>query len=443
MYDLIPLILDTEKAKIRSEIKDKHVSVIYDGTTRLSEVLAVVLCYLDGWEIKQRLVRLEMLTKSMSGEKVARELINNLSMTYSIKSDLVVAAMRDGASVNEAAMRVVKIVYPNTLDVRCFSHTLDLVGNKFQTSVLSEFSTAWISLFSHSAKTKALWKEQTGKAMAYLSKTRWWSRWEIYNQLLVQLADIKPFLESNAEVGPSIRPKLLGMISDNQTLARLKMELTTIVDVGEKFVKSTYNLEGDGPLVLKCFEEIETLQISLQTGHNPNMQAIARTLGPGNPSIQQQWIQYGMNCVNGGIKYFQDKFSNDSRPPLNAFKAARLFSPSKVNDMQPLAADVDLLKCITVLNKDLTIAALEEELQAYVARTIDVSALINELEWFKKYERDIPSWASAFKQVVLIQPSSAAAERVFSLLNASFSTKQTCSLEDYVECSIMLQYNNR
>ncbi len=41
------------------------------------------------------------------------------------------------------------------------------------------------------------------------------------------------------------------------------------------------------------------------------------------------------------------------------------------------------------------------------------------------------------------QPASGAAERVFSLLNSSFGERQEMALEDYIEASIMLQYNNR
>ena len=142
MYDIIPFILSMEKAKIRSEIQDKHVSIVYDGTSRFGEVSAVIIRYVDDWEVKQRLVRLEMLTKSMSGDEVARELIDILSVTYGIRSHLLVALMRDGASVNEAAMRVLKVVYPNVLDIRCFSHTLDLVEEKFKYPTLVDFSTS-------------------------------------------------------------------------------------------------------------------------------------------------------------------------------------------------------------------------------------------------------------------------------------------------------------
>ena len=41
---------------------------------------------------------------------------------------------------------------------------------------------------------------------------------------------------------------------------------------------------------------------------------------------------------------------------------------------------------------------------------------------------------------LLVQPSSAAAERVFSILQR-FTAQQQSSLEDYLELSVMLQYH--
>ena len=40
-----------------------------------------------------------------------------------------------------------------------------------------------------------------------------------------------------------------------------------------------------------------------------------------------------------------------------------------------------------------------------------------------------------------MQPSSASAERVFSLL-ATLSAQQEAVLEDYIEASVMVRYNN-
>ena len=58
------------------------------------------------------------------------------------------------------------------------------------------------------------------------------------------------------------------------------------------------------------------------------------------------------------------------------------------------------------------------------------------------HQNELPAWAEACKLVLLVQPS-AAAERVFSLLESSFSFKQNTSLQDYISLSVMLQYNNK
>ena len=47
------------------------------------------------------------------------------------------------------------------------------------------------------------------------------------------------------------------------------------------------------------------------------------------------------------------------------------------------------------------------------------------------------------EEIFLVQPSTGAAERVFSILNAFFGHQQNHALQDYLECSIMAQYNKQ
>jgi len=42
MSDLLLFILDQEKEKLKNEIADKPLSIIFDGTSRLGELLAIV-----------------------------------------------------------------------------------------------------------------------------------------------------------------------------------------------------------------------------------------------------------------------------------------------------------------------------------------------------------------------------------------------------------------
>ena len=306
MSDHIPFILKEEQATIRIELTGKHISNIFDGTTRLGEARAVIVRFVnEGWSLEQRLIKVQMLSKSMKGEEIARELIHLLSTEYSIGSSYLVATMRNRASVNDAAMRTLTIVYPYLLDVGCFSHTLDLVGEHFHTPTLSEFGMLWVSLFAHSPKVRMLWKDQTSISMPSYSPTRWWSRWELYKQVMAQFGDLEQFLKRNDDVAPATRTKLLSFFSEPSKKANLQIELAAIVDYVEPFVKATYTLEGDGPLALECYEIIECLSTSVELAHAPNVEAVAQTVSRGSYTTKQKLLNHAKACVQPAHSYYR------------------------------------------------------------------------------------------------------------------------------------------
>ena len=95
------------------------------------------------------------------------------------------------------------------------------------------------------------------------------------------------------------------------------------------------------------------------------------------------------------------------------------------------------------MNTDACIDGLQRELPTYIAAATDVNPDINVLTWWGIHEQEIPNWAKACKKILLIQPLSAASERVFSLLENSFQDSQAYAMQDYIEASIMLHYNQR
>jgi hypothetical protein len=64
-------------------------------------------------------------------------------------------------------------------------------------------------------------------------------------------------------------------------------------------------------------------------------------------------------------------------------------------------------------------------------------------DWWKEQSNagGMGAWCSAVQSIAVIQTSSAAAERVFSVLNNLFGDDQKSALEDYVEGALMLAYN--
>ena len=266
----------------------------------------------------------------MSGEEVARELITTLSIHYSVSSNSLLATMRDCASVNDVTLRTLKVIYPAFLDVGYFSHTLDLVGNKFCTHHLTDFSMAWVSLFSHSPKARLVWREQTGRSVTGYSPTRWWSRWEVMKQLLELFGDVEAFLTMHDQA-PATRHKLLQFLQDPQKKAFLEVELAIIVDAGMPFVQATYKLEGDGHLALECNEVKEMI---------PDCSAVdclsafpfldGATLG----NLKTELPKYIAAAEDVNLSYSPLEFWKVHEPSLSAWSAAA----KKVLLVQPSSA---------------------------------------------------------------------------------------------------------
>ena len=85
------------------------------------------------------------------------------------------------------------------------------------------------------------------------------------------------------------------------------------------------------------------------------------------------------------------------------------------------------------------ISNLKSELNTW--QQLKISILI--LMFFNGGREQIPQWLAVAQSILLVQPSSAASEHIFSLLSNLFSSQQACTLEDYIETSLMLQYNKR
>ena len=215
-----------------------------------------------------------------------------------------------------------------------------------------------------------------------------------------------------------------------------------MVIVTHKPSYNSYRLEGDGPIALECFEVVTMLEASIRNDHHPNITAVAWQLSAGNSVAMGQMLQYAGSCIKPGLQYFTTQLASSLSMPLAAFKAARLLNPQKVAEMLPTASDVDKLSSFPFVTSTI-LSNLKAELPSYVAKADGVNPNFCCLRWWKNNCTSLPHWSALARQILLVQPSSAAAERVFSLLANSFGDQQLNALQDYIETSIMLQYNKR
>ena len=323
--ELIPAVLEKEKDKLQEELKDvKEACVIFDGTARLGEALVIIIRFVqENFIPTQRLIRLEILAKSLKGEELAQRLMSCLAVDYKLGPSTVIGAVRDGASVNGAALRQLMFFYQKLFDVVCFSHTIDNVGSHFQFQILDLFSRYWIGMFSHSFNACLIWRERTGKSIRKFSNTRWWSKWEVINQVVDYFGYVEPFLRENEEICPANRQHLLEIFDDPQSLQELRMELAALVDAGVHFIKATYYLEGDGPLIFTCYEKLSAVSRAVAVDNYPNTLAVARESAGGNAALCNQLIARAKACIQPGLQFYQQKFSGQlcERSKLHVFAA--------------------------------------------------------------------------------------------------------------------------
>ena len=93
------------------------------------------------WNIIQRLVRIDVCSKSVNVNELAQVLNQCLSVDYRVRANSLLAAIREDTSVNQAALDSIAFIFPKTLKVVCFSYTLDNVGNHLVIPTLVEFGS--------------------------------------------------------------------------------------------------------------------------------------------------------------------------------------------------------------------------------------------------------------------------------------------------------------
>uniref|UniRef100_A0A1X7V8N5 HAT C-terminal dimerisation domain-containing protein n=1 Tax=Amphimedon queenslandica TaxID=400682 RepID=A0A1X7V8N5_AMPQE len=186
------------------------------------------------------------------------------------------------------------------------------------------------------------------------------------------------------------------------------------------FVQTTYKLESDNPIIaLECYELISSLTSTVDMAHYPHVQAVTRQMSASGTN------QDAKDVI---VNYAQAALSN------------KAFSPTKVRMIKLDIVMIETLSLFPFVN-DTTLSALKSEFSSYVAASEDVSSDLTQLEFQKAHADKLPSWGETAKKVLLLQPSSAAVERAFSVYKFTFSEQQLSSLEDYIEASMMPQYN--
>ncbi|HYB98980.1 MAG TPA: hAT transposon family protein [Candidatus Limnocylindrales bacterium] len=160
-------------------------------------------------------------------------------------------------------------------------------------------------------------------------------------------------------------------------------------------------------------------------------------------------IAHGKKCVLPALDYFNTVIFNVNSKRYAAtvllFKKLRIFRPVYAAERGGDAADdVAALRTAVPGADDAFVVRLKTELPGYLAAcdavTTDKAADL--LIFWRRHREDLPTWCEAFVRIALLQPSSAAAERVFSMLGAMLAARQGRLLADSMTASLTTRYND-
>jgi hypothetical protein len=159
MRQLIPLLHQRLLEQDAVILKDKLVTIIFDGTSYMGELLLVIVRYYHDGQFHQRLIRLRHSDVPLNAVSLAFVLHEALTR-LGLAGKNVIAFIKDAAEVNFAAVTALKD-HPDygmgrALSLFCYSHMFNRVGKKLQSDfkAADAFIKVWSSYFKKSMKVR-------------------------------------------------------------------------------------------------------------------------------------------------------------------------------------------------------------------------------------------------------------------------------------------------
>jgi hypothetical protein len=354
--------------------------------------------------------------------------------------------LRDRAAINSVAFSGLSVLYYVAEDLKCLSHTLCLVGEKFYGRTLSSFWSAWVQIYAVSKRARRIFSEKVGVAWKTYSATRWWSQYECMDLLMVNFQEIRGVLvalQNERLSGSSGCVTTCTNILDNPRYVKeLKVQLAAVIDAGKPFVEATHFLEGDGLLAFHTHEKVVICSRFAKDPHLPNLVSICRDLAGPDADEYQRLYNLGRVTVDNGLNYWTMVTEGELSPVIQIFKVAEFLRPSRFFLLNPSVDSLDDWNSLKIIKTNqISLQHLKDELPAYFAAAADIPDDSNLKLFWSLQQNQLPAFTSLFKHFCLLLPSSGAVERVFSLLKHFLDDSTDKALQDYIFLALLLKFN--
>lgn len=153
----------------------------------------------------------------------------------------------------------------------------------------------------------------------------------------------------------------------------------------------------------------------------------------------ENWRRWIQDRVMPARLYFS-KMIQKHAASFNMIQSAQYLLPWRLREMNPDVSTIRAAVRAFPYVTDSFAIACGGELNAYLSAAGGVATDCDIVEFWNSHRTDLPYWSALFTGVGLLQPSSAAAERVFSMVTSSFGSLLDAS-EEHMEAAIMTRAN--
>jgi hypothetical protein len=177
LRELISIVHKAHAAEVRAFLSGKLVALAVDAASRDGECFAITARTVNAETFVPEtcLIAVRMYAASFNGAQLAKEM-SKITFEMGIAPGDIVVAIRDRARYGKVAMDVLLPIWDNALDMECFAHTLNHVGEQLKHPNLDPLLQALSYMWSVSPKARSMWRQLTGRMPPTASETRWWSR---------------------------------------------------------------------------------------------------------------------------------------------------------------------------------------------------------------------------------------------------------------------------
>lgn len=342
---------------------------------------------------------------------------------------------------------------PGMLDIRCISHGACLAGEKFECDLLNQISELWSYMIKTSQAARnafqvcGLAQQPPVREQAlHKAKVKWFATWMMWKQMFRRMCQFMHVVNHDREFCVATRNNIRTLLGD---VATFELELAFVVDAGKPLVELCYLQEGDGFLSPGVYNMVmqkrETLARAVGQSseggalYAPCLLDTAVRQAGGNVQLAESKIV--ATILKGPVLQKLDELINGVwREQLVLFRLCRLLDIKWVQMKEIGFLENELRTC-----QDLSRWAgrendLRGELVLYKQTLVGLEHVDNIVFW--RTQRDtLPHLYALAKFAATVQPSSAAAERVFAMLAWMFTDQQEGTYEDYKSTAAKLRYN--